>query len=229
MTFAVVARCKQTGQFGLAKTTRTLAAGGLSTYEHVPMLGVCLGISTVGRCQRVGAVMIADDLGADAAMAAMIGSDPHIASRQLAAIDRRGNVAGYTGAANFAYAGHLIGDNFIVMGNVLTSPKTVEGMRDAYETSAHLPFERRLIAALEGGRDAGGQLGGQRSSDMVVWGERTTPLLDLRVDAHADPVAELLRIYEIFEPLVPYYELHRNHPTGLPRADDWLAAQRAGA
>jgi uncharacterized Ntn-hydrolase superfamily protein len=225
MTFAIVARDPETGQFGVAKTTRTMAAGGLDTHRHVPMMGLCLGISNVGRCHKVGALMISNGLGADAAMKTMIAADEHIAYRQLAVIDHKGVVRGYTGPNCFAYAGHEIGDNFIVTGNVLTSPATIEGMARGFLESKGQPFARRLLASLEGGRDAGGQLGGQRSADISVYGDREGALLDLRIDLNPDPVAELVRLYDVFTPLVPYYELHRLAPNGLPRADDWLKQQ----
>ena len=226
MTFAIVARDPRTGQFGVAKTTRTIAAGGLDLYRHVPKLGLCLGISTVGRCHKVGAVMLANAMTAEGAMKAMIGSDEFASNRQLAAIDSEGRVAAFTGEDCLDYAGHAIGDNFVVLGNVLSSAATLEGMKKGFLDSEGQPFARRLIASLEGGRDAGGQHGGQQSSDIAVFGDRETPLLDLRIDLNAEPVAELLRLYEIFAPRIPYYELHRNSPRGLPRIDDWLR-QRA--
>jgi uncharacterized Ntn-hydrolase superfamily protein len=227
MTFAIVARDPATGQFGVAKATRTIAAGGLGLYQHVPMMGLCLGIATVGRCHKVGAVMISNGLGAEFAMKTMIGSDEFIANRQLAAIDHKGSVSAYTGESCFAYAGHIIGENFVALGNVLTGRKTIEAMAEAYEKSVSSPFAERLLASLSAGRDAGGQLGGQRSADIAVFGDREGALLDLRIDLNEEPIGELGRLYTQFSPLVPYYELHRLHPRGLPRADDWLKQQQA--
>jgi uncharacterized Ntn-hydrolase superfamily protein len=169
--------------------------------------------------------MIANGLGAEFAMKTMIGSDEHIAYRQLAAIDAEGHVAAFTGASCFPYAGHILGDEFVVLGNVLVGPETVNGMEQAYINSEGQPFARRLLACLEGGRDAGGQHGGQRSADIAVFGDREGALLDLRIDISPDPVDALVKLYEQFEPLVPYYELHRLAPNGLPRADDWLKQQ----
>lgn len=225
MTFAIIARDPATGQIGVAKTTRTLAAGGLDLYRHVPKLGLCLGISTVGRCHKVGAVMISNGLGAEFAMQTMVRSDEHIAYRQLAAIDTDGRVSAFTGASCFPYAGHIIGDGFVVLGNVLVGPETTKGMEQAYLESEGQPFARRLLACLEGGRDAGGQHGGQRSADIAVFGDREGALLDLRIDISPEPVGALVELYEQFVPLVPYYELHRLAPNGLPRADDWLKQQ----
>ena len=74
MTFALVARDAETGEIGVAKATRTIAAGELDLYRHVPMMGLCLGISTVGRCHKVGAVMIQNGLGAEFAMKTMMAS-----------------------------------------------------------------------------------------------------------------------------------------------------------
>ena len=225
MTFAIVARHPATGEFGVAKATRTIAAGGLDLYRHVPMMGLCLAISTVSRCHKVGAVMIKNGLGAEYAMRTMIRSDEYIANRQLAAIDSLGKVSAYTGEDCYPYAGHIVGDNYVVLGNVLTGVSTIESMAASYEQSSELPFAQRLIASLTAGRDAGGQLGGQRSSDMSIFGNREGALIDLRIDLSDDPIAELARLYEIFSPLQPYYELHRLQPRGLPRADEWLKQQ----
>src|SRR5437899_11304420 len=101
MTFALVARDAETGEIGIAKATRTIAAGGLDLYRHVPMMGLCLGISTVGRCHKVGAVMIQNGLGAEFAMKTMMASDEFIENRQLAAIDCNGNVSAFTGEGCF--------------------------------------------------------------------------------------------------------------------------------
>ncbi len=225
MTFAIVARDPESGEFGVAKSTRTLAAGGLDLYRHVPMMGLCLAISTVSRCHKIGALVIQNGLGAERAMKTMISSDEFIAYRQLAAIDSSGRVVGYTGESCFPYAGHAIGDGYAVLGNVLTSQRTIEAMAEAYEGSRGLPFAERLLASLAAGRDAGGQLGGQRSADLAIFGDREGALLDLRIDLEDEPIGQLARLYKLFKPLVPYYELHRLSPAGLPRADDWLKQQ----
>jgi hypothetical protein len=48
--------------------------------------------------------------------------------------------------------------------------------------------------------------------------------VDLRVDLHPEPVAELRRLANEYFPLVPYYSLRPFDPN-LPRAQEWLSAQ----
>ena len=50
-------------------------------------------------------------------------------------------------------------------------------------------------------------------------------MVDLRVDLHPEPVAELRRLADTYFPLVPYYNLRPRDPN-VPSAAEWLAAQR---
>jgi uncharacterized Ntn-hydrolase superfamily protein len=112
------------------------------------------------------------------------------------------------------------------MGNNLTSAKTARVMYDLWAKTGDLPLEERLLAALEAGRDAGGQNGGQHSSALVVYGSEINAYIDLRVDEHAEPVGELRRIYEAFKPVVPYYYVRPgSDPSVLGRELEWLDRQ----
>jgi uncharacterized Ntn-hydrolase superfamily protein len=51
------------------------------------------------------------------------------------------------------------------------------------------------------------------------------PMVDLRVDLHPEPVAELRRLADAYFPLVAYYNLRPRDPN-VPSAVEWLAAQR---
>ena len=67
------------------------------------------------------------------------------------------------------------------------------------------PFAERLIAALKAGEAAGGDKRGRQSAALLVFSTEDYPALDLRVDDHADPLAELKRLYEkAHERFVPY-------------------------
>ena len=77
------------------------------------------------------------------------------------------------------------------------------------------------MAALEAGRDAGGQHGGQRSAAILVYGAKTFAEVDLRVDLHREPVGELRRIYDEYKLAIPYYNLRQVDAT-VPPLDDWL-------
>lgn len=82
------------------------------------------------------------------------------------------------------------------------------------------------MRAVEAGRDAGGQPGGQRSAALLVFDRKTFSRVDLRVDLHPEPVGELRRIFDQYRPAIPYYEERQVDPRVMP-LDDWLVAHGA--
>jgi uncharacterized Ntn-hydrolase superfamily protein len=226
-TFTVLARCPRTGSLGVAIATRTIAVGVRCTYV-APGRGVVVAQATTNpTLGLLGARLL--DLGYPAArvLDEMAASDEHVEYRQLAVIDGDGRTVARTGKDNRAWAGHVMGDGWIAMGNVLLGAHVVEAMGAAFTAAASASFDERLLRALEAGRDAGGQHGGQRSAGLLIHDVRGgVPALDLRVDEHAEPVGELRRIHGLFAPLLPYYEQLRLDPVGLPPYDVWLANTR---
>ena len=109
--------------------------------------------------------------------------------------------------------------NLVVIGNRLSNDKVAQAMADGFE-NAKGELAHRLLASLEAGRDAGGQVAGQYSTALQVHHERSYAWVDLRVDEHDEPIAELRRLYTLYKPLIPYYNERPANPS-LPRDDDW--------
>jgi uncharacterized Ntn-hydrolase superfamily protein len=117
-----------------------------------------------------------------------------------------------------ASTGGRTGESFSVAGNVLAGPRVVEDAATAYAAGARLPFARRLIFALEAGEDAGDKRGKQ-SAALVIFGDDAWADLDMRVDDHAEPADELIRLeavsrecYVHFRQVVPNLTGRRNRP-----------------
>ena len=70
----------------------------------------------------------------------------------------------------------------------------LEDTAQAYATNAALPFAQRLIAAMKAGEAAGGDKRGKQSAALLIHGDEEWSDLDLRVDDHTDPLAELERL-----------------------------------
>jgi uncharacterized Ntn-hydrolase superfamily protein len=102
----------------------------------------------------------------------------------------------------------------------LVNEKVAADMAAAFEKSAGEDLAERLLRALEAGRDAGGQVAGQYSSALQVHNHRSYAWVDLRVDEHNEPIAELRRLYHLYIPLIPYYQERPANPS-MPRDDDW--------
>ena len=88
------------------------------------------------------------------------------------------------------------------------------------------PLWERLLAALEAGKAAGGQPDGEKSSGLYVVDREPFAVVDLRVDLDPEPVRELRRLADEYFPLIAYYGLRPFDPD-VPRADEWLARERA--
>ncbi len=129
----------------------------------------------------------------------------------------------------------MIGDGYVAMGNVLSGEPVIDAMAAAYEAAAELSFERRLLAAIEAGRDAGGQAGNdghlpERSAAVVVYGDYDHAELDLRVDLHDTAVEELRRAFEEYDLYRGYYASGQKNPKdAMPQyAFAQALARRAG-
>lgn len=199
-TFSIVAWDPETKAFGVAVSTLPDAVGTLVPWAR-------FGVGAVATQARVnagfgprGLKLLEEGRSADEALQELLRDDELKEQRQLAIVDAAGRVAAHTGSKCMDWAGHRPGKHFSVQGNILVSEKTVEAMKAAFEKEGH--FVERLMAALEAGRAAGGDKRGHHSAALLVvhsdaerwYGKGYDRLVDLRVDHHDEPVAELRRL-----------------------------------
>jgi uncharacterized Ntn-hydrolase superfamily protein len=220
MTFSILARCPATRMLGIATATRSFAVGA-----RVPFAAARLGVVAImsradARLGHYAMALLAQGHKAAMAVDMLVRNDPFAEHRQLAVLDDDGDAAARTGAANMPWAGHQIHDGFIVLGNVLPGAQTLSAMRERFTSTVGQPFEERLLEALEAGRDAGGQIGGQVSAALLVYDQDKFARIDLRVDQHDEPVGELRRVFEAYRPYIPYY-IHRQRDPRVPPWHEW--------
>ncbi|MEM0906524.1 MAG: DUF1028 domain-containing protein [Pseudomonadota bacterium] len=195
-TYSVVARCERTGEFG-AGVASAVPAVGATCLQMRAGLGA---VSTQSWTNPYLATAILDALadGADAAaaVAQAVAADPAAAYRQVGAISAAGLGAAHTGAQCTAWCGHVEGDDFAVQGNMLTDGNVLDAMAEAVAPK-DLPLEERLMRSLEGAQRVGGDKRGRQSAAIAVIGTEDYRRVDLRVDEHSDPIAELRRVFTI--------------------------------
>lgn len=220
MTFSISARCPRTGEYGV----------GIATYS--PNVGVRCPVVVPGRgagsMQAVANPLLLpmarrlmeQGFSAEKIVAELQSADPYPQSRQLAVVDVYGRAHAFTGEKNPKWCGHVTGDGYAVAGNVLAGEQVVKAMAKAFEDSASEPLAERLVRSVEAGRDAGGQPEGQNSAALLVYGQHPFPIVDLRVDLHDTPEAELRRLWDWFRPMVPYY-VERALSPAVPRWWQW--------
>lgn len=219
MTFSLVARCPDSGHFGIAAATfvpavgklLTHAEGGVGAVATQAKLNPYLGIDGIRLLQYGRTAEEVRDILAE--------QDPRASHRQFAVVDREGRTAAFTGDDCIPWAGAIQGDQYSVQGNRLTGPDVLEAIADAYRASAGKPFDERLMEALEAGDSVGGDRKGERSATIYIVGGEEYPLWDIRVDAHPDPFTELRRLHDIFaKKLIPEIRAMptRANPAGEP-------------
>ncbi|MHA1527982.1 MAG: DUF1028 domain-containing protein, partial [Alphaproteobacteria bacterium] len=84
-----------------------------------------------------------------------------------------------------------------VAGNMLAGPQVVAETLAAYQANPDLPIVERLLTAMQAGEDAGGDKRGKQAAALRIQGPECYARLDIRADDHADPLAELRRLYGV--------------------------------
>ena len=212
-TFSVAARCPRSGQLGVAISTALPAVGGYCSYVE-PGVGAVATQSWTNPYLALDALAaLAGDATAEDALSGVLQRDGEAELRQIGLVDGAGNTAVWTGGACTAWAGHRQGDGYTVQGNMLVGAETVTAMADAMDATGGQDLADRLVAALLAGQTAGGDKRGKQSAAVKVYGAEAYPLLDLRVDDHAEPAGELARIHALAKvQLQPFLDsLPRRH------------------
>lgn len=201
MTFSVVARDSESGQFGVAVQTHWFGVGAKVPWAEAGIGAIATQARTNISYGPLGLMLMRAGKTAQQTLDALLAADPDREKRQVAMIDAIGNVAAYTGARCIAEAGHVVGDGFSAQGNLLRNDKVLVKMAEAFE-SAEGDLPERLLKALEAGQDAGGDVRGKQSAALLVVPDPDDPLGDdaivnVRVDDHARPLRELRRMFTV--------------------------------
>jgi len=220
-TFTIVGRCVRSGRLGVATATRSLAVGARVPHVRPGVGAVAIMAIADARLGYLALRLLETGYKALAVVEELVRADPYAEYRQLGVVDSDGFVAARTGRNNRPWAGHHLGENYVALGNVLKGEHVVAAMEEAFQRHGNEDLEERLLRGLEVGRDAGGQHGGQRSAALLVYDDRPFARVDLRVDVHDEPVRELRRIFDVYRPAIPYYNL-RQVDARVPPLDDWL-------
>jgi uncharacterized Ntn-hydrolase superfamily protein len=197
MTWSIIARDSATERLAIAVASKFLAVGA-----RVPHIAAGVGaVATQALINPFygprGLQRLQENVPAATVVAELVAADAGRDHRQLHMMDWAGNSAAHTGAACIDYAASRAGDGFSLAGNMLAGPDVLDAAAAAYAANSHLPLARRLIAAMQAGEAAGGDKRGKQSAALLIYGEDEWSELDLRVDDHADPLAELARLEQV--------------------------------
>ena len=197
MTWSIIAKDEVTGAIGIAVATRFFAVGAL--LPHIDPAGGAVATQALinPTYGPRGLRLLREGVPADEVLRFLTASDAGEGQRQLHVMDGAGRFAAHTGTGCVDWCGHAIHDGFSVAGNMLAGPQVIAETARAFRDGAALPFARRLIAALQAGEAAGGDKRGKQSAALLIHEGEEYPALSLRIDDHADPLAELARLEKV--------------------------------
>lgn len=209
MTYTAMGKCPDTGAIGVAVTTGSINCGRVLPHTKglLPTLRADGAIvCSQSMCNPLIAYRALEHLDEGGSLDDMEGvlaeADEHLRSRQVGIVTVGGGAWAYTGENCLSAKSHVVGDGYVVMGNVVTED-CVPAMQEAYEAGAGTELADRLLSTLEAGRRAGGQ----RFEDgrpipeffcslYVCDGQHPYPAVDLRVDFDHSALAKMRRLFD---------------------------------
>jgi uncharacterized Ntn-hydrolase superfamily protein len=200
MTWSIIARDHATGQFGIAVATRFFAVGA-----RVPHIAAGIGgIATQALVNPYygidGLKLLREGRAPRDIVETLIATDSGHATRQLHIMDAAGRIASHTGAECVDWCGHIEGKSFSIAGNMLAGASVLDD------------------TAMRAGEAAGGDKRGKQSAALLIHDEDEWSALDLRVDDHTDPLAELERLEQVSRERWVHFRKYlpsRKNPAGI--------------
>jgi len=198
-TYSIVARDAKTGQIGVAVQSHWFSVGQLVTWAEPGVGAVATQSFVEPSYGKLGLALMAAGKSAPDALRALLAADEGRDVRQVGMIDAAGRVASHTGLKCIPAAGHQLGKGYAVQANLMTNETIWPAMAKAFETTKG-DLAERMMATLEAGDRAGGDIRGRQSAAIVIvagkptgqyWTDRP---FDLRVDDSPKPLEELRRL-----------------------------------
>ncbi len=199
-TYSIVAYDPTTGDMGAAVQSHWFSVGTTVIWGEAGVGAIATQSFVNPAFGPEGLALLKSGKSVQDVVKMLTDADEGRAFRQLGIVDNKGNTAAYTGEKCIEAAGHLVGKNYAVQANMMLNDKVWSAMAQAYEASAGQPLAERLVAALEAAQNVGGDIRGQQSAALLVVSAQNTDKpwvdrkVDLRVDDHPTPTAELKRL-----------------------------------
>jgi uncharacterized Ntn-hydrolase superfamily protein len=216
MTFSIVARCAQTGMFGVAVSSSSPAVAARCAHARAG-IGAVASQNITDPALGVRALDLMR-LGASAAQAIDVlrSSVDFMKYRQLLVVDIHGQSAIHTGSEALGVRAEARNENVACGGNLLADVGVPQAMVTAFLTSeGHLGD--RLLIAMRAALQAGGEAGPVRSAGLQIVDKVSWPVADIRVDwTEACPIVELSTIWDIYKPQLDAYVTRALNPTSAP-------------
>ena len=223
-TFSVVGFDPATGELGVAVQSKFFNVGSVVPWASADIGAIATQSYANVAYGKDGLELLRAGKSAPETMESLTRADEGRNKRQLGIVDAQGLAASFTGSECNDWAGHHVGSNYCVQGNLLTGPEVVDAMKQAYEATRAKPgthLEDWLMASLQAGQAAGGDKRGRQSAALLVvradagFGGANDRFIDLQVEDHPKPIEELQRLLELHKTFFKWSHL-RAHEARKP-------------
>lgn len=217
MTFSIVARCAQTGRFGVAISSSSPAVAARCAHARAGVGAVATQNVTNPALGPFMLDRLAEGASAAEAVDAARTTDRFPDYRQLLAVDSQGRVSIHSGAKALGVWTSAQGVDCAAGGNLLANDRVPAAMVAAFEKASGA-LGARLMTALEAGLAEGGEAGPVRSAGLLVVDEQSWPHADLRIDwvEEGCPIAALATAWAVYEPQADAYVTRALDPSAAP-------------
>jgi uncharacterized Ntn-hydrolase superfamily protein len=198
MTWSIVAHDPTTHAFAVAVATKAFAVGASCPFVRTGIGAVSTQSFTNRYLAPATLDALARGLTPEWAIKSALTGDHGAGLRQIHAVDRHGQTYAHTGQHCVEACGSAAAPHVSVAGNMLTNQQVITATLQTYLNHPTLLLPERLLTAMDAGQTAGGDRRGRQSAALKLITAEDFPDLDLRVDDHPDPLAELRRLLEIW-------------------------------
>lgn len=216
MTFSLVARCRETGMFGVAVTSSSPAVAARCAYARAGVGAVASQNITDPTLGPLTLDLMQAGKSAGEAIAAMRAQAKFVEYRQVLAVDAHGATAIHSGPNVLGIWAEARAQDVASGGNLLANPSVPQAVVDGFLASrGHIGD--RLIAAMRAGLDAGGEAGPIHSAGLRIVDRVSWPVADLRCDwTEACPIEELSKLWDLYKPQLDAYVQRAVNPCAAP-------------
>lgn len=201
-TFSIVAFDPSAKDLGVAVHSRYFSVGSVVPWAEAEVGAIATQSFVNVSYGPRGLQLLRNGLTVNEVIERLTSQDEARDYRQLGIVDPKGNVAVFTGKKCLKWAGSKVGENYAALGNILAGEEVVSNMGKGFESTED-DLAGKLVAALECGEEAGGDIRGRQSASLLVvrkgggrggYGDR---YIDLRVEDHPNPIGELKRLLNL--------------------------------
>lgn len=216
MTFSLVARCAETGMFGIAISSSSPAVAARCAYTRAGVGAVASQNITDPTLGPKALNLMADGLSAAEAVARVKAEGKFLDYRQVVAIDAMGQSAIHSGPNSLGIWTDAAGRDVHAAGNLLANPDVPAALVAGFEgATGHLGD--RLIAAMRAGLAAGGEAGPVHSAGIQLCDTVPWPVADLRCDWTEDcPIEAIATAWQVYKPQLDAYVQRALDPREAP-------------